>query len=160
MEYISTRFLVKKLAEQLGYDPHTFSILKDELGKPYGEANKLKLFLSIAHTNKLVICGISEEMDMGIDIEPADRSVNEKVADRILHPDEPQGVRELDLVRLWTIKEALVKLEGRGLRTNLNEVLVSGGDNQLFHGRFNNDKRAKICSFRHQNHWISVAYFG
>ena len=176
-EFLSTRLLARRLAAELGYDPFRFRIIKDERGKPYGESEQERIHLSIAHSKEYVLCGISPGKDLGIDMEPAGREVSEALGNRILHPSEEQaldlnlngygegedtstGAEEgMTLVRLWTLKEALVKLEGSGLRTNLNELRTVRHSEVEFEGIFNNDKRAKICSFQHQDYWIAVAYY-
>lgn len=158
-EFISTRHLIKEISTRIGYLSLDFSIKKDKLGKPYAMADGRHIFLSIAHSNDLVACGISETRDLGIDLEPLGRKVPEGLENRILHPEEYAGLKSQDLLQIWTIKEALVKLEGGGLRTNLNGVIISKLDENEYLGRFNNDKTARICSFQHNQHWISVAYY-
>lgn len=158
-EFINTRHLLKSLAEKFGYQPADFQIQKDELGKPYALADNERIYLSIAHTPDFILCGISAEKDFGLDLEPVSRRVHEGLKKRIFHTEEQEDVKSLDLIRLWTIKEALVKLQGGGLRTNLNDVKVMKIGNEQFTAIFNNEKSAKICSFQHSEHWISVAYF-
>jgi phosphopantetheinyl transferase len=62
------------------------------------------------------------------------------------------------LIRLWTIKEAYIKLLGKGLRINMNEVKLSV-DGDQFTAEINNDKTAKICSFQLEQNWLAVAYY-
>ncbi len=158
-EFVSSRLLLRKLASEMGYDPSGFKIVKDQYGKPFGEVGGKKLNLSIAHSESEVVCGISETTPIGVDLEPAERPVEERLARRIGHREEEGLLKEIELIRLWTIKEAMVKLEGSGLRTNLNELRVEQIGEAEFSGRFNNDKSARICSFQHAGHWISIAYF-
>lgn len=158
-EFICTRRLIKEMSNHIGYLNSDLSIKKDKLGKPYGMANGRHIFLSIAHSRDLVACGISETRDMGVDLEPVDREIHKGLEKRILHPEEYADIKNQELLQIWTIKEALVKLEGGGLRTNLNEVLISKLEENEYSGRFNNDKTARICSFEHNHHWISVAYY-
>lgn len=158
-EFVSSRLLLRKLAGEMGYDPSGFKIVKDEYGKPFGQAGDTKLNLSIAHSESEVVCGISDTTAIGVDLEPEERPVEDRLARRIAHPEEEELLKDVRLIRLWTIKEAMVKLEGSGLRTNLNELRVARIGETEFSGRFNNDKSARICSFQHAGHWISIAYF-
>ena len=158
-EFINTRHLLKNLAEKFGYPLSDFQIQKDEQGKPYALTNNNQLYLSIAHIPEFILCGISAEKDFGLDLEPVSRKVHEGLKKRIYHPEEDADVKSLELIRLWTIKEALVKLQGGGLRTNLNDVKVKKVGNEQFSAIFNNEKSAKICSFKHSEHWVSVAYY-
>ena len=158
-EYINTRHLVKGLASKFGYLKSDFKIKKDEMGKPYGENDNEHLYLSIAHSSHYVICGLSDSRDLGVDLEPLNRKVHQGLKSRIFHPDEEDEIRSLPLIRIWTIKEALVKLHGWGLRTNLNDLLLKKVGDTEFSTIFNNDKSARICSFQHNEHWVSVAYY-
>lgn len=158
-EFINTRHLLKGLAAKFGYHGSDFKIKKDEMGKPYGETEDRHIYLSISHSADYIICGLSEERDLGIDLEPADRKVHEGLKNRIFHPQEEEQIRSMDLIRVWTIKEALVKLYGRGLRTNLNDLLLRKVNESEFSAIFNDDKSSRICSFQHNEHWVSVAYY-
>lgn len=157
-EFLSTRQLVFGMAEKFGLTELGFKISKDAMGKPYAEVGGEHIYLSIAHCTGNVLCGISGEMDLGVDVEPIGREVHEGLGERIFHPNENKDVKELDLIRVWTIKEAMVKLEGKGLRTNLNELQVNRVNDTLFKGIFNNDKIARICSFDYDERWISIAF--
>lgn len=158
-EFINTRHLLKELAVKFGYLDSDFKIKKDEMGKPYGETDNGHIYLSISHSSDYIICGLSEKRDLGIDLEPAERKVHHRLKSRIFHPEENNQIRSLELIRVWTIKEALVKLHGRGLRTNLNDLLLRKVNESEFSAIFNNDKSARICSFQHNEHWVSVAYY-
>jgi len=158
-EFLSTRLLVKGLANKFGLLEQGFTIKKDTMGKPYGEADGCHIYLSIAHCTREVMCGLSESMDLGVDLEPMERKVHEGLGKRIYHPKEPEEIIRLDLIQVWTIKESLVKLDGKGLRTNLNELLLSRNSESEFSCIFNNEKSARICSFEYDDHWVSVAYF-
>ncbi|MDR8391783.1 4'-phosphopantetheinyl transferase superfamily protein [Aliifodinibius sp. S!AR15-10] len=158
-EFLSTRGLIKEFVADLGLDEAIFEIEKDDLGKPFGMYQNRRYNLSLAHTGQKVICGLSQSIPLGVDIEPTDRNVNERLRDRIMHPVEKKELKEESLLRLWTLKEALVKLQGKGLRTNLNQIKLTPLDKQVFTGIFDNEKRAKICSFKHCNHWIAVAFY-
>lgn len=156
-EFLVTRHLIHAMAEKFGLESD-FAIQKDPMGKPYAEVGEQHIFLSIAHCTGNVVCGISESMDLGVDVEPVERQVHEDLGDRIFHPQERNDVTGLEMIRVWTMKEAMVKLQGKGLRTNLNELLLQRIDDALFAGIFNDDKSARICSFDYDGHWISLAY--
>ena len=158
-EFLAGRLMLKKLWEESVGDDNDLTVLKDKFGKPYGKSDNVLVNLSLAHSNSTIFCGISRSRDIGIDLEPADRKVDGRLGKRIYHPNEDETVRRLPLIRFWTIKEALVKLHGGGLRTNLKDVMVSQNSESEFLGRFNDDKTAIICSFEQQEHWLAVAYY-
>jgi phosphopantetheinyl transferase len=69
-----------------------------------------------------------------------------------------QLYNESEPIRIWTCKEAALKMIGTGLRISMNGVHLKKISEDLFEVEFNNGKRAKICSFQHRDHWISVCY--
>lgn len=158
-EFLSTRGLIKQLAEDIGLDGTHFEVHKDGLGKPFAIYEDRRYHLSLAHTGETLLCGISADIPIGIDLEPAGREVDERLRDRMLHPGERDAMKSVPLIRIWTLKEAVVKLEGKGLRTNLNKIRIRPRSEGQYEARFNNDKSARICSFQHNGYWISVAYF-
>lgn len=158
-EYLATRNLIGELADQIGLDRTLFEIRKDGLGKPYGVHNNSRYNLSLAHSDQKVLCGISPVIQIGVDLEPVVRRVNERLRGRMLNAEEKEPLKEESLVRIWTLKEAMVKLEGKGLRTNLNQITIKPTGKVEFTGIFHNDKTARICSFQHDGYWIAVAHY-
>ena len=60
------------------------------------------------------------DRSVGVDAEELDRNISLKLADKILSPAErarfdAAGNKQLALLSLWVLKEAAVKLTGRGL---------------------------------------------
>ena len=155
-EYATSRHTLKVLAQSMGLGALT--IHKDELGQPFGGIGDEKYFVSIAHTNSTVFCGLTANNAIGLDLEPTDREVPDKLRTRILHPDEQAFIQSMKLIRLWTIKEAYIKLRGQGLRLNMNQVRVLEDEGQ-FWAEINNDKRAKICSFQAEHNWLAIAHY-
>ena len=87
-------------------------------GKPYFAQGDLHF--SISHTKRRVFCALSEK-PVGIDAEETDRSIDLRLADKILSPAERQVYdavpdKRVALLRLWVLKEAAAKLSGEGLR--------------------------------------------
>lgn len=158
-EYLSTRSLIGELLDSIGLDRSIFEIHKDGFGKPFGIYNNSRYNLSLAHSDEKVICGISPDVPIGIDLEPVGRKVSERLRERMLHAEERDHFRKESPVRIWTLKEAMVKLEGKGLRTNLNRIIIKPEDEFEFKGIFDDDKTARICSFTHGGYWIAVAHY-
>lgn len=154
-EFIANRHLIKQLAGDMGMEPENFEVMKDGLGKPYGVYGNTRYYVSMAHAGSRLFCGICADRSIGIDLEPVGRNVSSRLRARICHPKEDR-LDALSTVRIWTIKEAMVKLEGQGLRTNLQDLYIEPQGETLFRGRFDNDKSAIICSFRHGDFWLAV----
>lgn len=157
-EYLATRGLINRMVDAMGLDSLQFELQKNDLGKPWGIFDGKEYPLSIAHTAERVICAISSKRELGVDLEPASRTVPDKLRDRIINEQEALLLKDEPAIRIWTLKEALVKLEGKGMRTNLNECIITAGTDKLFTAIFDNDKKAKICSFLHENNWLAVAW--
>lgn len=157
-EYLTSRLVLKRLAGQMNLDRERFVVLKDKLGCPYGRYLSDHYYISIAHSNEEVFCGVSSRQPIGLDLEPVSRRVPGKLMRRILHPKEAGLVEKMLPIRLWTIKEALVKLEGRGLRMNMNEVMVRQ-EGEEYYAELSKNKTAKICSFESQENWLAVAFY-
>lgn len=89
-----------------------------EGGKPFF-ANS-KYHFSISHTKQHAFCALSRH-PIGIDAEEKDREIKPRLAEKILSEAEKQRYdassdKHTCLLRLWVLKEASVKLTGRGLR--------------------------------------------
>lgn len=157
-EYATSRILLKEVAQKMKIEANSLSILKDDLGQPFGMVDSKKLNISIAHTDDLVFCGITKDASIGVDLEPEGREVPPRLKPRICHPEEEQLIDNVQPIRLWTVKEAFIKLRGQGLRMNMNEVCLRQ-EKESFFVEINNDKRAKICSFKSQGNWLAIAYY-
>lgn len=157
-EFITSRLLLKEMAQEWSLPVDNFIIEKNELGNPFAKVAGREYEVSIAHTNDAVFCGLSDGPPIGVDLEPTNRKVSKQLRHRMMHPTEQQEELDLSTVRLWTIKEAYIKLRGQGLRLNMNDVYIQPeGDH--FVVKLNNDKKAKICSFEYQNNWLAIAFY-
>ncbi|MET9963663.1 4'-phosphopantetheinyl transferase superfamily protein [Streptomyces sp. NPDC006326] len=80
--------------------------------------------LSLAHTDELIVVGVSRTGPIGVDAEPADRALSfDLLRDHVCTAREgralaalPEEERRAGLLRLWTLKEAYTKALGHGLR--------------------------------------------
>ncbi len=96
-------------------------------GKPCLVDPPRDLRFSLTHTRGMVAVAISEGIDVGVDVEAADRRVeNMKLAERFFAPQEAALLRALEgdargeaFFALWTLKEAVVKATGDGLSRGL-----------------------------------------
>lgn len=104
-----------------------------EWGKPYFLDSPLHF--SISHTKKHVFCVLASR-SIGIDAEEKDRKIKLRLADKILSPSERlrfdgAADREDALLRLWVLKEAFVKLTGRGLQGYPNRTDFAPEDGRI-----------------------------
>ncbi|WP_103664730.1 4'-phosphopantetheinyl transferase family protein [Gracilimonas amylolytica] len=157
-EYLTARHLFRFIAGKLELNIDVIQLYKEEGGKPFATEVNKHLFVSFTHSEDKVFCAISESLDIGVDAERLSRRIPQRVLDRVLNETEKQALKELKPLQIWTLKEAAVKCLGTGLRTNLNEVVLSIKDNGEISTRFNNDKFIEICSFKATDHQIALAY--
>lgn len=102
-------------------------------GKPYFVDSKWHF--SISHTKRRVFCLLSV-VPVGIDAEELDRTIDLRLAEKILSPREKaQFDRAEDkrtaLLRFWVLKEAAAKLTGEGLKGYPNHTDFSLEDSRV-----------------------------
>lgn len=93
-------------------------------GKPYFENSDWHF--SISHTKNHVFCCMSRK-NVGIDAEEMNRTVDLRLADRYLSDAEKtrleaESDKNAALLRLWVLKEAYAKRNGKGLGNYLKET--------------------------------------
>lgn len=107
--------------------PYSFGVN----GKPY-LADYPDIYFNISHSGGYVICALSEE-EIGADIQEH-RGVNSKLAERFFSKEDKEllkrhskiyGGEEDELFcRIWAVKEAHMKLTGRGMAEGLDTTSV------------------------------------
>lgn len=98
----------------------------------YGEHGKPsivghpEIFFNMSHCREAVACAVSRR-PIGIDVESVHRfseslvryTMNDREVQQIMTAPQP----EVAFIRLWTMKEARMKLTGEGINDNLKTVL-------------------------------------
>ena len=98
----------------------------------YGEHGKPMLsgyphiHFNMSHCREAAICVVSDR-PVGVDIESireykeslARYTMNDAEMERILNADRP----DVEFIRLWTMKEAVLKLSGHGISDNMKHTL-------------------------------------
>ena len=116
--------LRKALREMYGiHDAPVFEY--DANGKPsiFGHP---EIFFNLSHCRKAVACVVADS-PVGIDVEETCR-FSDSIARYTLDDEEYESVVKADnpsqaFIRLWTMKEALLKYTGEGLRRDIKTVL-------------------------------------
>ena len=108
-------------------------IVLESRGKPRFRDGSVHF--SITHTPHHAFCALSDT-PVGIDAEERSRRVNPKLAQKVLSPAEftryeAAPDRDEALLRLWVLKEALVKCSGEGLRGYPNFTDFSPDDPRI-----------------------------
>lgn len=101
---------------------------RTEYGKPYLMTHP-QFYFNHSHSQKHYALATSHRVaDLGVDVEDLDRIVRfEALAQHAFHADEMANWSNLEEDReywfkVWTIKEAVLKASGLGIRISLNEL--------------------------------------
>lgn len=99
-------------------------------GRPVLRGLGEDLRVSLAHTDELIVVGVSRAGPVGVDAEPAGRRVSfEALRDHVCTAEEaellaalPEEERTDRFLCLWTLKEAYTKALGHGIRRRFSAV--------------------------------------
>ncbi len=115
------------IAEKLQINSMELEFAKYKHGKPY--LLNHTLYFNHSHSQQYYALAMSEYVkDIGVDVEELDRNVRlDALAKHAFHPDEYAMWLSLDQDReywfkVWTIKEAVLKASGLGIRLDLNTL--------------------------------------
>lgn len=102
--------------------------LYNDYGAPYIEGGP---YFSISHCKRGIAVAVSEN-PIGIDIESI-RSFSPDLMRKTMNKDEQlritsSAIPEVEFIRFWTQKEALLKLQGTGIISDLHHVLTHAHD--------------------------------
>ena len=104
--------LQRLLKEEYGIiEPPVFRELEN--GKPVIVGHE-DIHFNMSHCKYAVACAVSNE-PVGIDVERIMEKVNDDLAKYVLSDEELKDLTPLKFTRLWTMKESVVKLTGRGI---------------------------------------------
>ncbi|KAK3447052.1 hypothetical protein EUGRSUZ_A02654 [Eucalyptus grandis] len=134
-------------------DPRSLKFKKNIHGKPELEWNDnpcqsaSRLQFNISHTSSLILCGVTVDSPIGVDLEEKQRKLKNDIlafARRYFTPHEVKflssisdpGVQHQYFVKLWTLKESYVKALGRGF---------SGLPFKMFTIQFGNAEKGDSC---------------
>lgn len=104
-----------------------------EHGKPFIVGHP-DIHFNFSHCREAVICAISDH-PVGVDVESIREyheslvryTMNDQEVEQIERSDRP----DVEFIRLWTMKEAVLKLTGQGITDNLKEVLTNVTTSEL-----------------------------
>lgn len=131
-EFLATRVLVRcVLSRYADVRPAGWRFTAGAEGKPAIEASQAPegLRFNLANTAGLVVCGLTRESEIGVDVEDMRRrGETVKIANRFFSPAEASALRGLPearqrerFFRYWTLKEAYIKGRGLGLKIPLDQ---------------------------------------
>ncbi|MDG1773887.1 MAG: 4'-phosphopantetheinyl transferase superfamily protein [Oceanicoccus sp.] len=123
-----TRALARTvLSRYADIDPADWSFTQGEHGKPEVSNPGIKLRFNLSHTSHMVACVVTRCHDIGLDIENIERDNDVlAIADRYFSKPElnqlfslPADQQQDRFFDYWTLKEAYMKADGRGISLGL-----------------------------------------
>lgn len=118
--------LFSHLAERMGFGHADIALEKESSGRPTVMAGDERWGASITHTRGMIACAVNRNGAIGIDLELTDRSEHPALRNRMLAAgDDPDLTDGFGTIQLWTIKEAVLKLYGTGLRVPMKNVVLA-----------------------------------
>jgi len=114
--------------------PCCWKFRENEHGKPTiaATAGLPCLNFNLSHSERLTVVAVCPTFPVGVDIEVLNGTIGTDPTDIVLSPRErawietrPLAKRKEDFVRLWTVKEAYVKLLGQGLSLDFSSIEVT-----------------------------------
>lgn len=142
LKFIAARATLRKiLSHYLSIDPNAISFTENKYGKPglKDEINKSSIFFNISHSHNMALFAISNEENIGIDIEAVNRKIDfDEISKRFFSDREnehiqalPISQKSIDFYKIWTAKEAFIKAIGQGLSFPLKEFEISLNNNTI-----------------------------
>lgn len=142
MEYFleKTDFPSKR-AKEIVFEKLNTPVLYEESGKPYTD----KAYISISHSRDRVLVGICPS-PIGVDIEFL-RFYDLRLIDRYFSKEEKAFIKcDEDFFKVWTVKEAYLKLTGQGL-TGIKKLNVVKDGRLFIEGCTVTVKKEEDCIF-------------
>jgi 4'-phosphopantetheinyl transferase len=132
-------FLRTVVGERLGVEPTTLRFERhcttcgtDQHGKPCIAGHE-DLHISLSYTERLAVLALSEDGEVGVDVEDVTEADFDGFDAVTLAPEEVAAIERYDgdellaaRALLWARKEAVLKATGDGLVVDPTEVVVSG----------------------------------
>jgi 4'-phosphopantetheinyl transferase len=118
------------LSRYLARSPEEIQISTSADGKPYLPEGDIQF--NISHSNDLMICGVTSEARIGVDIQLVYPIENiERIIPKILTPSEIELLDRITLderidlfYTIWTAKEAFLKAIGSGFQLPAKEINI------------------------------------
>jgi 4'-phosphopantetheinyl transferase len=132
--FLLGRYLLRSLLSH--YDssvkPHEWSFNTSKSGKPFlklSEGTGRNIYFNLAHSEGIVVCGFSANLEIGVDVESTERRIDIlDFAQNNFSREEIQFLEKLPhsdqkkyFFKIWTLKESYIKSRGMGLRAPLDQ---------------------------------------
>lgn len=147
----------KILKESLNLTVEEFNkkVKKNKYGKPI--INNEQTFFNISHSNNVVVVGLSDK-NIGIDIEYIRQFDFKNMKNHFLTTNEYRYIctkknKLIEYFKMWTIKEALLKLLGVGLTIEPCNIEI---DTNTFSKAIFNNRCFNVINMIYRNYVFSI----
>lgn len=135
--FILSRYILRQLLDhQFCIGMRNIGFFRNEYGKMYIEDDingsyKWPIYFNLSHSDNVLALAVSACYDIGVDVEKIDRNFTNVAysffskAEVKYLKDLSEEVRQRELCKLWTLKEAYVKAKGMGLTIPLDSFNVN-----------------------------------
>lgn len=128
------KLLLLECLKKYGYPSDCLnSILCEQHGRPYLDH---KIDFNISHSSEYVVCSITDAGRIGIDIERI-KTVDLADFEQCMTIEEWKKIKQAAnrcrvFYNYWTIKESVLKADGRGLSFPLSQISIEGRTAKLY----------------------------
>jgi 4'-phosphopantetheinyl transferase len=139
--FVGARGLLREiLALYLNASPGQLSFGYSAHGKPFLAGEHSALRFNVSHSRDEMLLAIAHMREVGVDVEDA-RDIDlamDELGDTVLSEPETQALarfrgedRRTAFLRFWTLKEAFIKADGRGVSLPLERIDVSAPEGRV-----------------------------
>ena len=138
--FVGARGLLREiLARYLNAPPGRLSFGYGAQGKPFLERQSTLRF-NVSHSFDAMLLAVAHMREVGVDVEGVRNSgvATEETYNMVLSEPEKQALarfggedRRMTFLRFWTLKEAYIKADGRGVSLPLERIDVSAPEGRL-----------------------------
>lgn len=129
-EFLASRILAKKfISDSLGCKIIDVEIKNNSDRKPYAIINgNSSFYISISHREDYVAVAFNRDFSpyIGIDVEIIEKKNREYLSDFMSSSELDNGDDEI--VKIWAMKEAFLKMIGRGLSVSARDIEINNND--------------------------------
>jgi len=130
--FIVARAMLRKiLSSYTQKSPEEIEFIYGNRGKPYLHDNLTQLQFNLSHSDDCAVLAITQQTEIGIDVEKAKTDYHSGVAKRFFSTQEYNELMQLPLeqqayafYKIWVKKEAIIKVLGEGLYASLADFSV------------------------------------
>ncbi len=154
-------FIRRVLSRYTQIDPVSLEITVNDRNKPQLANSPFPIHFNISHSENLILLAISFDGEVGADTEFILPDFDtDGFAEANYHPNElaqfqaVSGTAQTDLFyKIWTLKEAFLKLTGEGVNDHLKDLDFSGKNSSIKHSK-GSPKELNLYSWKRKDDYI------